>query len=120
MRRKLFGCALAGFAFMAFAGAAQANDACYTWDCGTNSPTCTFDASCSTVTAGTLWKYAWDFGDGTTLLTGSPNVSHTYSMAYPTVKLTLVFWNDPTVSETCWVVAWNAVSPQLPLSGTCY
>jgi 6-phosphogluconolactonase len=40
-----------------------------------------FDASASTVAAGTIVRYAWNFGDGSTQVTTGPNVSHTYAKA---------------------------------------
>ncbi len=42
------------------------------------SPTL-FDASASFSPVGTIVSYAWDFGDGTTLVTSDPAVSHTYT-----------------------------------------
>jgi PKD repeat protein len=42
----------------------------------------TFDASSSTVTAGIIVSYTWDFGDGTLVVTtGSPTVQHTFAAA---------------------------------------
>lgn len=120
MRSRLFAFIVAGFIFVGFAGAAQANDACYTWDCSANSPTCQLNASCSTITSGNLWKYRWDFGDGNILLTGNVSTSYTFTEPYPDVELSLVFYDVATVSESCPIVAWNAVSPPLSLSGTCY
>ncbi len=38
----------------------------------------TFDASHSTVTFGTIVKYVWNFGDGTSQTTTVPTTSHTY------------------------------------------
>ncbi|UOE43117.1 PKD domain-containing protein [Agromyces larvae] len=43
-----------------------------------NSPV-TFDASGSTVEFGSIAEYAWDFGDGTTLVTSTPVVEHEYT-----------------------------------------
>jgi len=42
------------------------------------SPT-TFSASSSTVVFGSITNYFWNFGDGTTELTTTPSVSHTYN-----------------------------------------
>jgi LPXTG-motif cell wall-anchored protein len=38
-----------------------------------------FDASSSTVAKGTIVRYAWDFGDGTTKVTTGPKVKHVYA-----------------------------------------
>jgi len=40
----------------------------------------TFDASQSSASVGGIASYAWDFGDGTTLVTTSPIVTHNYAM----------------------------------------
>lgn len=40
-----------------------------------------FDASASTVQFGSIAQYAWDFGDGKTLVTTMPTVSHVYDTA---------------------------------------
>src|SRR2546430_13483754 len=44
------------------------------------SPT-SFDASASTDPDGTVHKYHWRFGDGTTETTQSPTTTHTYASA---------------------------------------
>jgi uncharacterized membrane protein len=38
-----------------------------------------FDASASTVKYGTVARYKWKFGDGTTLTTTTPKITHTYA-----------------------------------------
>ena len=42
-----------------------------------------FNASASISPIGTISSYAWDFGDGTTQITNTPIVNHTYSSAGP-------------------------------------
>jgi len=50
-----------------------------------------FDASGSSDPDGTIVKYVWDFGDGTTLETSEPTVTHSYSAPGTyTVTLTVV------------------------------
>jgi YVTN family beta-propeller protein len=41
----------------------------------------TFDASASTVAFGTIAKYAWNFGDGSSATTATPTITHTYASA---------------------------------------
>lgn len=41
----------------------------------------TFDASASLSPIGTIALYSWDFGDGTTAITASPLINHTYTSA---------------------------------------
>ena len=48
---------------------------------GTASEAVTFDASPSSDADGDQLSYIWSFGDGTTLTTFSPQVTHTYSVA---------------------------------------
>jgi YVTN family beta-propeller protein len=40
-----------------------------------------FDASASTVAYGTIAKYAWNFGDGSSATTTTPTTTHTYASA---------------------------------------
>jgi DNA-binding beta-propeller fold protein YncE len=49
-----------------------------------------FDASASSDPDGTVTRFTWDFGDGTTVLTATPTASHTYAApgAY-TVRVTV-------------------------------
>lgn len=104
--------------------AAAANVACYDWDCTEDSSapyTCTFDASCTQID-GQLWKYRWDFGDGSSLvLTGNPVIQHDYdgSDAGPEVQLTVIPLNDDPFSVTCEIVVYNPTGPILPRFGTC-
>jgi YVTN family beta-propeller protein len=40
-----------------------------------------FDASASTVAYGNITSYSWDFGDGSSVTTSSPSVTHVYNAA---------------------------------------
>ncbi len=100
------------------AARAEAATACYTWDCNDSTRVCTFDASCSTWT-GSLWRFNWNFGDGTSTLTGSATVTHTYSVAYPTVTLTVIPLSSSEDSAACGIVVWNAVGPAQGTEGSC-
>lgn len=105
------------------AQAAQAATACFDWDCTAGGGACTFDASCSSATP-YVWKYNFTWGDGTgTGLTGTPTQSHNYGStgpAYPTVTLTIYFFDDPSSKTvSCDIVTRNVVSPPLPLYGRC-
>ena len=53
------------------------------WNASHTQYTCTFDttkppASPSSCPGSFIWKYQWDFDDGSTLLTGNTLVSHTF------------------------------------------
>lgn len=116
--RRIFVAMAASVLFLAFAAPSQATDACYTWDCDEATRTCTFDASCSTWTG--LWRYRWDFGDGSGLvLTGNPSIQHTFSGNYSTVELMVIPYSTDPDAVSCEVIVKNNVSPPLPTSGTC-
>ncbi len=110
---------------MAFSGRAEAtNVACYDWSCDDTPGTthvCAFDAGCSSITQGSVWRYAWDFGDGASALTGSPTTSHTFSSSYSFSVVTLTVWlfggTEPTVN--CEILIFNIVGPPQPVSGRC-
>lgn len=102
-------------------GPARAGDiACFDWSCNETTHACDFNAACSTI-AHNLFRYTWTFGDGTSANTGVPTISHSYSIPYPSVTLTLIFLNSSSVSTSnCGIVVWNSVGPAQPTSGTCY
>jgi PKD repeat protein len=59
----------------------QAPTAAATVDLNTGTPglTCTFDASASEDTDGTIVEYYWDFDDGTTETTDQETITHTFT-----------------------------------------
>jgi len=59
----------------------------------------TFDASASVTAVGSIATYAWDFGDGTTLVTTSPIVTHNYAASGMYV-VTLTVTNTAGTSTT--------------------
>lgn len=59
----------------------------------------TFDASTSVSPTGTIANYFWDFGDGATLNTSNPVVTHTY-LAPGTYIVTLIVTNTAGTSLT--------------------
>jgi hypothetical protein len=101
--------------------AEAANNACFDWSCDPSSHVCVFDASCSTITTGSLWRYRWGFGDGTGYyLTGSATITHTFAPPYPTVTLTLFLFGAPEVSKSCQITVFDNFGPPVgPYSGHC-
>lgn len=59
----------------------------------------TFDASMSNSPTGTIVSYFWDFGDGNTLTTASPIVTHTYATT-GNFTVTLTVTNSAGTSTT--------------------
>lgn len=120
--KKTFLSILFALAVLSLPVAAQAdNVACYEWDCDSSTYICTFDASC-TENDGMLWRYSWDFGDGTgTMLTGNPVIQHQFSSSYASsyVKLTVVDYDQDPFDETCEIVVDWQVGPPGPTSGIC-
>lgn len=108
-------------AILCIASAPAHAAACYTWSCNHSTGACSFNASCST--ANSLWKYEFNWGDGSsTGLTGSASQTHTFSSGYShNVTLYVYAWAEPvTQSVVCEVFhhSWPW-SPQPPTSGTC-
>jgi hypothetical protein len=98
--------------------AAATNKPCYDWSCNETTHVCSFDASCSTFSS-SLFRYAWDFGDGNTTNTGVATITHTYSIPYPHVTLSLWFLDSATVSTDCDIVVWNNIGPTQLTYGRC-
>lgn len=100
-----------------------ANVACFDWSCDpSNSGACTFDASCTQLTQGQLWRYSWDFGDGGGGLTGNPVINHNYGLPGPcwaNVELTVIPFSADAFSVTCEIIIRNCVGPAVGLSGRC-
>ena len=69
------------------------------WNAGFTQYACSFDArrpasSPSACPGSYVWKYLWDFDDGSTLLTGNPLVGHTFpDRADRVVGLRVICWN---------------------------
>ena len=59
----------------------QAPVASFSTSSASTGSTTSFDASASTVAYGSITSYAWSFGDGGGVTTGSPVVTHTYASA---------------------------------------
>jgi hypothetical protein len=108
-----------GFLFLAMVGQANATTACYSWSCNESTHACTFNSSCSSWT-GNLFRFSWDFGDGSTALTSSSTVNHTYgNVPYPDVTLTVIPLSSSTASVTCEIVSFNNVGPARATYGNC-
>lgn len=114
MIKKLLPAAALLLLALAFPSTAQAaNVACYDWVCDADTYTCTFDASC-TQNDGMLWRYRWDFGDGSgPFLTGNPVITHQYPQYYSWgyVELTVVDYDQDPFSVSCEVVVSSQVGP---------
>lgn len=94
------------------AGSSWAATANFQGNCPVSGGTasCQFDAQRgggSSCPGSFIWKYSWDFGDGSTALTGSSLISHSYpapGAGSYTVTLTVLCWdgNAPTkVRNVC-------------------
>jgi hypothetical protein len=76
-----------------------------TWNATMTQFSCNFDArrpasSPSSCPGSFIWKYQWDFDDGSSLLTGNPVVSH----AFPNnqdrfVSLNVICWSGETATR---------------------
>src|SRR6185295_10764301 len=67
---------------------------------------CTFDglrpsSNPSSCPGSFIWKYSWDFNDGSTALTGNNQITHDYDDStdyFP--KLTVICWDGNTPNKT--------------------
>lgn len=79
----------------------QAPTALFTFTMGGGGAPTVFDASASFSPVGTIALYAWNFGDGQTLVTTSPITSHVYTTAGPfTVTLTVTNTGGTSTFQT--------------------
>ena len=106
------------------AGPAEAaNIACFDWSCNENNTgVCTFNAGCTQLTQGSLWRYSWAWGDGNNNLTGSAVIGHTYSSPVPcnaTVQLTVIPFSADNFSTSCEIIVRTCVGPPIAMSGRC-
>ena len=113
---------LAAVALFALSTLSEASMACFDWDCNSFTRVCTFDGSCST-TSSWVWKYRWDFGDGSEWVLGGAYQTHEYP-APPncpaiTVELTIIPWADDWASVSCPIIVKTCVGPALPTEGRC-
>lgn len=102
-----------------------ANIACFDWSCDpSNSGYCTFNAGCTQITQGSIWRYSWDFGDGTGDLTGSATTAHDYAaLGTPpcnaTVELVVIPFSASEFSVECEIRVRACAGPPIGLSGRC-
>jgi len=91
--------------------------AAFTGSCSTANTTCSFDASASTDTDGSITGYAWEYGDGSTG-TGKTS-SHTYSKSgYYSVRLTVTD-NAGKTNATRRLVKAGDLPPTASFTGRC-
>ena len=95
---------------------ASAPQAAFTSNC--TGLSCSFDASGSTDTGAVITMYSWNFGDGTTVVTGaSPTVTHAYAGANTDhVTLTVIDSTTSTNSITHDVAPTAAPPPSTPVA----
>jgi PKD domain len=114
-------------AFGASSGAASAANANFQGLCGFNPSgtyTCSFDglrpaANPSSCPGSFIWKYSWDFGDGSGAFTGSRLVTHTYAAGLsPTVTLTVICANGDTPQRVRFVCPYFGVPGCINVNGT--
>lgn len=97
----------------------------FEWTCqNTAARTCTFDASGSDPSP-FIWRFWYEFGDGTTSGHGGPIRSHAYPAGATTYDVTLhvIRWGTPSAQEvTCTIDPpwdWPFGPPAIFTTGTC-
>lgn len=121
MKRTIFVGAMALIFVLPGAAADAQNTACFDWDCDhPDVEFCTFDASCTEITDGQIWRYSWDFGDGSSELSGDPVTSHSFDANFSEVTLKVLLFNSNDSPEvTCEINVFNNFGTPLPLTGRC-
>jgi PKD repeat protein len=79
--------------------------------------TCSFDASGSSDTDGTVTGYAWDFGDGATDTTSGKTVSHTYATGGAVTVTLTVTDNDGLTDATTRTARPATAAPAITVVG---
>ncbi|HET9228524.1 MAG TPA: PKD domain-containing protein [Thermoanaerobaculia bacterium] len=112
MKRAGFVLGLGVLVLLLGAASASAQTANFQGNCPVSGSTvnCQFDAQRgggSSCPASFIWKYSWDYGDGTgSGLTGSSVVNHSYPApgagAYQ-VTLTVICWDGAMPTRTRWM-----------------
>lgn len=94
------------------------------WNAAHTQFSCNFDAnrpaSNPTRCPGSfVWKYQWDFDDGSTLLTGNPVVSHIFPNHLDrVVRSTAICWNGETPTRLRHVCTQFGTAGCLKVNGT--
>jgi hypothetical protein len=95
-----------------------------TWNSGRTQFSCNFDAqrpasNPSACPGSFIWKYQWDFDDGSTLLTGNPIVGHVFPNNQDRfVTLTVICWNGETPTRLRHVCTQFGTGGCLKVNGT--
>ncbi|MFZ5636945.1 MAG: hypothetical protein ACOY82_10235 [Pseudomonadota bacterium] len=94
------------------------------WNAGFTQYSCTFDAarpasSPSACPGSYIWKYFWDFDDGSTAFTGSPVVGHTFpDRTDRVVSLRVICWNGDIADRLRHVCSTVGTPGCLKVNGT--
>lgn len=94
------------------------------WNASFTRYTCSFDARRPTSTPSAcpgsfIWKYSWDFDDGSTLLTGNPLVNHAFpDRSDRFVSLRVICGNGQTADRLRHVCSTFGTPGCIPIDGT--